>query len=151
MQDGECNRYPALSYKFALSYRKLVNAERKCVMAKNRIGRINEEIHREISNLIHSMKDPRISGNMVSVTGVNTTGDLRYCKVYVSALNKENEKDVIKALRSAGGWLRRELSASLKLRYTPELIIEPDDSIERGAHISKIINELEKGEEEDNA
>ena len=112
-------------------------------MAKNRIGRINEEIQRELSALIRSMKDPRVSSGMVSITGVDTTGDLRYCKVYISSFDKNDEKQ---GLRSASGWLRRELGTALQLRYTPELIFEADDSLKRGAHISELISKLETGE-----
>ena len=119
-------------------------------MSKNRIGRINEEIQRELASLIRIMKDPRVSG-MVSITEVDTTGDLRWCKVYISVFDKKNEKSVMQGLRSAAGWLRHELGESLNLRYTPELVFEPDDSILRGARITKIINELDikHGEEED--
>ena len=77
-------------------------------MASNRIGRINEEIQRELSALIPAVKDPRVSG-MISVTAVETTPDLRYAKAYISVLDKENGERVLKGLRSASGWLRREL------------------------------------------
>ena len=102
-------------------------------MASNRIARINEEIQRQISADIRRLKDPRVSGSgMVSVTRVDTTGDLRYAKIYVSVLDKSQEKDVLKGLKSAGGFLRRELGSALGLRYTPELIFEADDSIAYG-------------------
>lgn len=114
-------------------------------MAKNRINRINEEIQRILSGLIRNMKDPRVA-TMVSVTGVETTGDLRYAKVFISTLNKEEEKSVMKALRSAAGYLRRELGAEIQLRYVPELIFEADDSIKRGMDITKLIKDLETGE-----
>ena len=80
-------------------------------MASNRIGRINEEIQRELSALIPAVKDPRVSG-MISVTAVETTPDLRYAKAYISVLDKENGERVLKGLRSASGWLRRELGSS---------------------------------------
>ena len=111
-------------------------------MASNRISRINEEIQRELSELLRSVKDPRVQG-MLSVTRVDTTGDLRYAKVFISALEKGNEKDLQKGLKSASGWLRHELSTRLQLRYTPQLIFELDDSIAHGAHISKILNQLD--------
>lgn len=112
-------------------------------MAKNRIGRINEEIQRELSALIRKVKDPRVQQDMVSITAVNTTGDLRYAKVYVSCLNKSDEKDVMRGLRSAAGFLRRELGSALNLRYTPELIFEADDSIKNGAHILDVLRSLD--------
>ena len=88
-------------------------------MAKNRISRINEEIQRELASLLRSVKDPRVHNTMISVTHVDTTSDLRYCKIYVSALDKSQEKEMLKGLKSAAGYLRRELGAALKLRYTP--------------------------------
>ena len=114
-------------------------------MASNRIGRINEEIQRELASLIPSLKDPRVHG-LVSITRVDTTADLRYCKVYVSVLDKSDVKDVIRGLKSAGGYLRRELGRTLSLRYTPELIFQADDSIDRGTHILKILNDIESRE-----
>ena len=114
-------------------------------MASNRIARINEEIQRQISADIRRLKDPRVSGSgMVSVTRVDTTGDLRYAKIYVSVLDKSQEKDVLKGLKSAGGFLRRELGSALGLRYTPELIFEADDSIAYGAHILEVMHDVEK-------
>ena len=111
-------------------------------MASNRIGRINEEIQRELSALIPAVKDPRVSG-MISVTAVETTPDLRYAKAYISVLDKENGEWVLKGLRSASGWLRRELGSALKLRYTPELVFQLDDSIDKGAHILELLRSVE--------
>lgn len=79
-------------------------------MASNRIGRINEEIQRELSSLFRTLKDPRVQGGMVTITHVDTTTDLRYCRVFVSVLDKTQEKDVIRGLKSAAGYLRRELA-----------------------------------------
>ena len=116
-------------------------------MASNRIARINEEIQRQISADIRRLKDPRVSGSgMVSVTRVDTTGDLRYAKIYVSVLDKSQEKDVLKGLKSAGGFLRRGLGSALGLRYTPELIFEADDSIAYGAHILEVMHDVEKAD-----
>lgn len=111
-------------------------------MASNRIGRINEEIQPELSALIPAVKDPRVSG-MISVTAVETTPDLRYAKAYISVLDKENGERVLKGLRSASGWLRRELGSALKLRYTPELVFQLDDSIDKGAHILELLRSVE--------
>ena len=114
-------------------------------MPSNRIGRINEEIQRELSAQIRRLKDPRVSQTgMVSITRVDTTGDLRYCRVYVSVLDKNQEKDVLKGLKSAGGFLRRELGGALGLRYTPELLFEADDSIAYGAHILELLHDVEQ-------
>ena len=111
-------------------------------MASNRIGRINEEIQRELSALIPAVKDPRVSG-MISVTAVETTPDLRYAKAYISVLDKENGERVLKGLRSASGWQRRELGSALKLRYIPELVFQLDDSIDKGAHILELLRSVE--------
>jgi len=112
-------------------------------MANNRIGRINEEIQRELSALLRTLKDPRLQNGLVTVTHVDTTSDLRYSRIFVSALDKTQEKDVMKGLRSAGGYLRRELGAALRLRYTPELQFIADDSIEQGAHILAMLRDPE--------
>ena len=111
-------------------------------MASNRIGRINEEIQRELSDQFRRLKDPRVSQvGMVSITRVDTTGDLRYTKVYISALDKSQEKEMMRGLRSAAGYLRRELGAALRLRYTPELQFVADDSIAQGAHILEMLRD----------
>ena len=111
-------------------------------MASNRIGRINEEIQRELASLIPNVKDPRVTG-MISVTAVETTPDLRFAKVYVSMLDKSNAKEVVKGLKSASGYLRREIGRSLNLRYTPELVFEEDNSIDHGAHILEMLRNPE--------
>ena len=111
-------------------------------MASNRIGRINEEIQRELAELIRSLKDPRVQ-TMISITRVDTTTDLRYAKVYVSMLDKSGAKEVVKGLKSAAGYLRRELGHRLSLRYTPELVFEEDNSIDKGAHILDMLRNPE--------
>ena len=111
-------------------------------MASNRIGRINEEIQRELSSLIRTVKDPRVHG-LVSITAVDTTPDLRYAKIFVSVLDKSDVKEVVKGLRSAGGYLRRELGRSLQLRYTPELTFVADASIAVGAPILELFEKLD--------
>ncbi len=115
-------------------------------MASNRIGRINEEIQRELAALIRTVKDPRVTG-MISVTGVDTTADLKYAKVYISLLDKTNAKEVMRGLKSASGYLRRELGRELQLRAVPELEFIQDDSIDKGAHILEILRGLDKKEE----
>ena len=111
-------------------------------MASNRIGRINEEIQRELSNLIRTVKDPRVTG-LISVTSVDTTTDLKFCKVYISVLDKSDVNQVLKGLKSASGYLRRELGRSLNLRNTPELNFVRDDSIDYGAHILDMLRNPE--------
>ena len=113
-------------------------------MPSNRIVRLNDAIQRELSDQFRRLKDPRVSSGMVSVIRVDTTGDLRYARVYVSALDKSREKEVLKGLKSASGFLRRELGRALQLRYTPELQFIADDSIQHGAHILEVLRDPSK-------
>ena len=95
----------------------------------SRMVRINEEVMRNLATLIRQVKDPRIANSMVSVIRCDVTNDLRWCKVYVSVLGKTEPKEIMKGLKSASGFLRRELAHSMSLRYTPELEFVIDDSI----------------------
>ena len=108
-------------------------------MASNRIGRINEEIQRELSALLRTVKDPRLQNGLVTITHVDTTSDLRYAKIYISALDKSQEKDMMKGLRSAAGYLRRELGAALRLRYTPGFHFFAGFSTREGAPIRELL------------
>ena len=114
-------------------------------MASNRIGRINEEIRKELSALLRTVKDPRVSEGMLTITRVDTTPDLRYSKIYVSVLEEARQKEAVKGLKSAGGWLRRELGSRLQLRYTPELVF--DDSLKYGAHMFDLLTRLQEKEQ----
>ncbi|MBE6928115.1 MAG: 30S ribosome-binding factor RbfA [Ruminococcaceae bacterium] len=118
-------------------------------MASNRLGRINEEIQRELSELLREMKDPRLHKTLLSITRVETTPDLRYAKVYVSLLDKQFTKEALAGLKSSAGYLRRELGRSLQLRYTPELHWQADDSITHGAHILELLSKLDIAEDDD--
>ena len=118
-------------------------------MASNRINRINEEIQKELSSLLRSVKDPRVQDCMISITRVETTPDLRYTKVYVSFLQEEKSKEAMKGLQSAGGWIRRQLGTNLKLRYAPEIVWALDDSITYGAKMLALINSLEVKHDDD--
>lgn len=116
-------------------------------MSTNKLFRTNDDIQFVLSGLLRQIKDPRVNqGGLISITRVETTGDLRYSKIYVSVLGKIDEKQFMKGLKSAGPWLRHELGNSLDLRYTPELVFELDKSIEHGAHINQIIEDLKKTE-----
>lgn len=111
-------------------------------MPSNRIGRVNEEIQRELASLIPTVKDPRVAdAGMISVTAVETTPDLKYAKIFVSVLNKSASAQALKGLKSASGYLRRELGRSLNLRNTPELSFVWDDSIDKGAHILDLLRD----------
>lgn len=116
-------------------------------MASARIGRINDDIQRILSDRLRQVKDPRVSDQgMITITRVDTTGDLRYAKVWLSVYGLKDEKEFKKGLKSASGWLRRELGSTLKLVYTPELVFEVDHSIEYGAKISGILDNLNSPE-----
>ena len=118
-------------------------------MASNRINRINEEIQKELSSLLRTVKDPRVQDTMISITRVETTPDLRYTKVYVSFLQEDKVKDAMAGLKSAAGYLRRQLGSNLKLRYAPEIVWALDDSITYGARMLALINSLEVSHDED--
>lgn len=118
-------------------------------MAQNRILLINEEIQKELSSLLRSVKDPRVQDVMISITRVETTPDLRYTKVYVSFLQEEKAAEAMKGLKSAAGFLRRQLGSNLRLRYAPEIVWEQDDSITYGAKMLNLINSLGVKHDED--
>ncbi len=115
--------------------------KKKSVPFRN--GRVNEEISRELTEILRTVKDPRVSGSFISIISVDTTADLKYCKVYFSVYGSDT-KEVAKGIKSASGYIRHELSQRLNLRATPELTFIADNSIEHGAHISAIIESLGK-------
>ncbi|NLK20806.1 MAG: 30S ribosome-binding factor RbfA [Epulopiscium sp.] len=117
----------------------------------SRMTRINEEIKKEISDIIRQdLKDPRINQLMVSVINVDTTNDLKHCKVYISVMGDKNQKEgVLEGLKSAGGFIRREIARRINLRNTPEFIFKLDDSIEYGIHLSKILDDINQDAKED--
>ncbi|MFR6021959.1 MAG: 30S ribosome-binding factor RbfA [Clostridia bacterium] len=108
----------------------------------NRIGRIDEEYRKELSQIIsYDLKNPNVTG-MISVTKVKVTTDLKYAKIYVSILNSKNIKETMDGLKKSSGFIRSELAKRINLRNTPELIFEIDDSIEYGAKIDSILKEI---------
>ena len=111
-------------------------------MASNRIATINDEIQKELSALLRNVKDPRVQDVMISITRVETTPDLRYTKVYVSFLQEDKANEAMKGLKSAAGFLRRQLGSNLRLRYAPESVWTLDDSITYGARMLGLINSL---------
>lgn len=118
-------------------------------MASNRILLINEEIQKELSSLLRTVKDPRVQNVMISITRVETTPDLRYTKVFVSFLPEDKTAEAMAGLKSAAGYLRRELGRNLRLRYSPEIVWAADDSIVYGAKMLKLINSLEVSHDDD--
>ncbi len=115
----------------------------------HKYDRVGSEIRKELSEIIsYEIKDPRISG-MTSVTDVEVTPDLKYCKVFISVLGDEDaEKSTIEGLKSAAGFIRKKLAASVNLRNTPELNFVSDTSIRYGIEMSKRIDEILGKEEE---
>ncbi|WP_019638030.1 30S ribosome-binding factor RbfA [Paenibacillus fonticola] len=116
-------------------------------MAKNRTGRVGEQIKKELSVLIQNeVKDPRVG--FVTVTGVDVTSDLSQAKVYISIFGDEEKKaESLKGLDKALGYLRTELGKRMRLRHTPELIFKVDESIEYGSRIEKLLGEITQDEE----
>ncbi len=117
----------------------------------NRLGRIDEELKKEISNIInYELNNPKITG-LISITRVKITPDLKYAKVYVSILNSKNLKDTFANIKKSSGYIRTEIANRINLRITPELVFVLDDSMEYGAKIDKILKDIipEKGSSED--
>ena len=108
----------------------------------NRFNRIDEELKKEISQIInYELKNPNVTG-LISVTKAHVTKDLKYAKVYVSILNSKNIKETLAGLKKSSGYIRSEIAKRINLRITPELIFELDDSIEYGAKIDTILKEI---------
>ena len=119
----------------------------------NRIGRIDEEYRKELSQIIgYELKNPNITG-LISVTKVKDTNDLKYAKIYVRIMNSKNIKQTMEGLKKSAGFIRSELAKRINLRNTPELTFEIDDSIEYGAKIDSILKEIipEKENNEENS
>ena len=119
-------------------------------MSSFRIDRISEEVRHAVDTAIRSLNDPRVTGTYC-VTRADVTRDLRYAKIFVSIYEEDKADDMIKALKNAAGFLRREVGRQVDLRYTPELIFERDMNIAYGAHISEILRGINTNEEESNA
>lgn len=115
----------------------------------NRLSRINDEIMKELSQIIRGeLKDPRI-GAMTSVIRAETTQDLKYCKVFVSVLGGAEEKEnVMKGLKNAAGFMRRLIAQRINLRYTPELIFKLDESAEYAIRMDRLIDQIAKERKE---
>ena len=115
-------------------------------MANYRGGRINEEVRKEVSDIIrNNIKDPRLTA-MVSVTSVSVTKDLRYAKIFVSVFsnNEEENNNSFLALKNSAGFVRKELGHRINLRYTPEVLFELDNSIDKGMHIDSLLQKIKE-------
>ena len=116
-------------------------------MPQVKISRLTEDVRRELCDVMRQLKDPRISG-LISIVKVELTNDLSHCKVYVSSLSGiETAKESVKGLKSAAGYIRREVGSRLAMRHTPEFQFIADDSIEYGVHISHLLREIVPEEE----
>ena len=126
-------------------------------MANYRRGRINDEMQRAMAEILRSVKDPRVSEAFISVTGAEVTPDLKFAKIYYSALgmkSAEDKKEIAKGLKSSAGYIRRQVAQRLNLRITPEITFIEDTSITYGAHIAELLNGItfsDDNEENDEA
>lgn len=120
-------------------------------MASHRMGRTTEDIKRELTAILRELKDPRIKGSMISIVRVEVSNDLSFCKAYISAMEGiDAAKEAVQGLKSASGYIRREIGLRLKLRHVPAMQFEATDSIEYSANISRMLSELDiKDDEED--
>lgn len=115
-----------------------------------RTDRVEEEIKKVVGKLIdQDLKDPRLTG-LISVTRVNVTRDLKICKIFVSMLATKDKEKAMAALKSASGIVRKAIGENIRMHFTPEVIFEFDDSLEYGAHIQNVINELNITHDEEN-
>ena len=114
-------------------------------MAKHRGGRINEEIKKEVSSILRTkIKDPRLT-SLISVTAVEVTKDLRYAKVFVSIFDKDEAKaESLKILRNSAGFIRKEIGSAINLRYTPEVLIELDSTLDNAMHIESLLQSVKE-------
>ena len=118
-------------------------------MGYERTDRLAEEIQREVDDIIrHELHDPRIGGTY-SITRVEVTRDLRYAKCYVSVLEDELRDNLMAALDSARGYIRRALGKNMRVRYVPEILFVADRNIAYGVHIAKVLSEISKGDATD--
>ncbi len=119
-------------------------------MPSFKIDRTTEDIHRELSAILREVKDPRVKDCLLSLVRVEVTNDLSYCTVYVSTMEgMDRTKTAVQGLKSAAGFIRRELGRRLSLRHVPQLLFKATDSIAYGAHISQLLHGLEKEEGEE--
>lgn len=119
------------------------------VMAKYRRGRINDEMQRVMSQVLRTVKDPRVSEAFISVTACEVAGDLKTARIYYSAM-RGDPKEVAKGLKSSAGYIRGQVARIMNLRQTPEFTFVADDSIKYGAHISEVLSKITYAEESEN-
>ena len=119
-------------------------------MPNYRMDRTGEDIMRELTAILRTVKDPRVTDTLLSIVRVDVTRDLSYATVYISSMSGiDAAKEAVKGLKSAAGYMRRELGMALKLRHTPELRFVADDSIEYSTNIAAMLNKISKTEVSD--
>lgn len=131
-------KYCALCAKNAEDDRK----DKPVIMPKYRRNRINDAVARELTEILRDVKDPRISGAFVTVTGADVTADLKYAKIFYSIIGETDEKELSRGLKSAAPFIRRELAVRLNLRQTPELAFVRDTGTRHGADIAEILHRI---------
>lgn len=137
---------PVVSKKTILFFTNFYINEKGKNMASNtnRMNKIDEELKKEISNIISlELKNPHLTG-LISVSKVKTTPDLRFAKVYVTMINEKSKKENLSILKQSSGYIRSAIAKKVNLRYTPELIFEFDESIEYGSRIDEILKDITK-------
>ena len=117
-------------------------------MANYRRGRINDEMQKVLMQILRTVKDPRVSNAFLSITACEVTGDLKYARVYYSAMQGD-PKEIAKGLKSSAGYIRGQVAKIMNLRQTPELTFVVDDSIKYGAHISDVLSKITFSEEDE--
>lgn len=113
-------------------------------MANYRRGRVNEAVTNEVSQIAREIKDPRLAGVMITITGADVSPDLKFAKIYYSVIGEHDPKETAKALRSAAPFVRSQLARRLNMRNTPELTFVFDESVERGAHMTELFRAIEE-------
>ena len=113
-------------------------------MAKYRKNRINDAMTAECAQIVREIKDPRVSGVMITVMNSDVSADLKFAKIYYSVLGECDEKELARGLKSAGPFVRSQLAQRLNLRITPELTFVRDEGVKHGAEISRLLHEIAK-------
>ena len=120
-------------------------------MASYRRGRVNEAVTNEVSQIAREIKDPRLSGLMITITGADVSPDLKFAKIFYSVIGEHEAKETAKALKSAAPFVRSQLAKRLNMRNTPEITFVFDESVERGAHMNELFRSIEKERTADDA
>jgi ribosome-binding factor A len=105
---------------------------------------VNEAVTNEVSQIAREIKDPRLAGLMITITGSDVSPDLKFSKIFYSVIGEHDPKETAKALKSAAPFVRSQLARRLNMRNTPEITFVFDESVERGAHLNELFRSIEK-------